>query len=152
MSIIAPPAAEIRCHHHKHGWTFEHRPNLGTFGKISGKLENQRKFLENWKTKENFWKIGQPKKILENWPTKGRVGVSSSSCWAFGSKDRSATIISFSSTLILQMKIRRQNCVSFVFYFSHQSIWSAHLGWFSGRSWTRANQRTDQSRVTPPVV
>ena len=41
MSIIDPPAAEIRCHHHKHGWTFEHRPNLGTFGKISGKLANQ---------------------------------------------------------------------------------------------------------------
>ena len=57
MSIIDPPAAEIRCHHHKHGWTFEHRPNLGTFGKISGKLAKQRKFLENWKTKKNSGKL-----------------------------------------------------------------------------------------------
>ena len=66
MSIIAPPAAEIRCHHHKHGWTFEHRPNLGTFGKISEKLAKQRKFLENWKTKKKFWKIGKPKEELES--------------------------------------------------------------------------------------
>ena len=66
MSIIAPPTAEIRCHHHKHGWTFEHRPNLGTFGKISEKLAKQRKFLENWKTKKKFWKIGKPKEELES--------------------------------------------------------------------------------------